>query len=86
MGRKRGPDNLDLDSRRAMEAGYGVHYGWWKAGHPITRMEPRKREPDIRMAVCIECGDSFPYRPNKKYCCDECRSRRNGRLIYGKKK
>lgn len=85
-GRKRSPDNLDLDSRRAMEEGYGVHYGWWKAGHPITRKQTRKREPEMRMEVCPECGRQYPYRANKRYCSADCRNRRNGRLAYEKKK
>lgn len=70
MSRKRKPDNLDLDSARAMEAGYGVHYGLYKAAHPITKEEPRV---EIRMEKCGWCGREYPYRPRKKYCCEDCR-------------
>ena len=30
------------------------------------------------MPVCLECGDKIRYgRTDKKFCCDECRSRHN---------
>ena len=37
-------DNLELDSRMAMDLGYGVHYGRFKADHPHTMDAPVKIE------------------------------------------
>ena len=71
MSRKRKPDNLDLDSRRAMEEGYGVHYGLYKAANPKTANIPEEK-PDTRVSFCQICGGKFPYRPHRKYCCPDC--------------
>ena len=71
MSRKRVPDNLDLDSRRAMEEGYGVHYGLYKAAHPKTA-NISEEKPDTRFSFCLICGGKFPYRPRRKYCCPDC--------------
>lgn len=71
MGRKRGPDNLDLDSRRAMDAGYGVHYGLYKAANPTTAYT-QEEQPDTRVSFCRICRRKFQYRPRRKYCCPEC--------------
>lgn len=34
-----------------------------------------------QMPVCLECGDKIRYgRTDKKYCCDECRTRHHNAL------
>ena len=36
------------------------------------------------MPVCLECGDRVRYgRTDKKFCCEECRTRHNNRLAKG---
>lgn len=73
---KREKDNLDLDSRRALELGYGVHYGRYKADYPHTKdasEEPGKKLP---VANCIGCGEEFEKtRSSRMFCCDDCRRR-----------
>ena len=45
----------------------------------ITGMGYRKFER--QMPVCLECGDKIRYgRTDKKYCCDECRTRHHNAL------
>lgn len=42
-------------------------------------MEYKKHER--HMPVCLECGDKIRYgRSDKKYCCEECRTRHNNAL------
>ena len=42
-------------------------------------MEYQKREK--KMAVCLECGDKIKYgRVDKKFCCEECRTRHNNKM------
>lgn len=48
-------DNLEMDTKRALDLGYGVQYGRFKADHPHTMDEPIIREED--MGNCQWCGD-----------------------------
>ena len=42
-------------------------------------MEYAKREK--KMALCLECGDKIRYgRTDKKFCCDDCRTRHNNKM------
>lgn len=42
-------------------------------------MEYVKREK--KMASCLECGDKIRYgRTDKKFCCEECRTRHNNKM------
>ena len=73
------PDNLDMDCRRAMELGYGVHYGNYKADYPHTRDDSLEvvahKYPERE---CKNCGKPFwPSRADQIYCCEECRNMRN---------
>lgn len=75
MGRrKKGPmDNLERDSLRALELGYGVHYGRYKADHPHTA--PGEEEPDYEAQGyknCPECGKLFLPKRNQVRCSIEC--------------
>lgn len=38
------PDNLEMDTKRALDLGYGVQYGRFKADYPHTMDEPIIRE------------------------------------------
>lgn len=74
------PDNLVMDCRRAMELGYGVHYGHYKADHPHTRDTSLDPEPEHKYPEreCKNCGEPFwPHRGDQIYCCEECRNERN---------
>ena len=55
MKRKK-PDNIDLDVRRAELLGYGIHYGRYKADYPNTKgMDPEQEDSDgIPYRVCAE--------------------------------
>lgn len=75
MGRRKSPmDNIERDSLRALELGYGVHYGHYKADYPNTA--PREEEPDyeaLGYKECPECGKWFRPRGCQRWCGDECR-------------
>ena len=46
------------------------------------KMDYEKREKN--MPVCLECGDRIRYgRSDKKFCCDECRTRHYNNLAKG---
>lgn len=82
MAKNRSLDNLELDSRRAMELGYGVHYGRYKADHPHTAEDDEDEEVlwEGYENECFNCGTIFrTTRRDKVYCCEECR------LRHGKK-
>ena len=65
------PDNLDLDSKRALELGYGVHYGHYKADYPNTAGQEIPEDP--KMGKCEWCGAQFQKtRKDKRFCCDWC--------------
>ena len=82
MAGKRKLDNIERDVIAAMELGYGVHYGWYKADHPHTQeeaSEPNERSQGIQKdaIACLHCGKVFsPVQEgrshNSKYCCFEC--------------
>lgn len=76
-------DNLEMDTKRALDLGYGVQYGRFKADYPHTMDEPIIREED--MGNCQWCGELFyKRRKDLKFCCDACRlkyrhaNKRNG--------
>lgn len=69
--KKRKPDNLDLDVRRAELLGYGPHYGRYKADYPKTK--PDIVPDDLNTQACPVCGTRFRPRKKQKYCCERCR-------------
>lgn len=82
MGRKakRELDNIEKDSKMALELGYGVHYGNYKADYPNTAEPEQVYEEYHRYPerVCEYCGSAFwPNRPDQKYCQEECRHKAN---------
>ena len=82
-------DRLTYDVREAERLGYGVHYGHYKADHPISDFDPDapQKPKTLPPRKCKECQAEFiPPRPNAWYCCDDCRDRRNARLGYQKRK
>lgn len=75
-------DHLDYDSRRAMELGYGVRYGDYKADHPNTQAEyerltesKRKKPVTRKELTCQLCGKTFCPKPgtHQIYCGPECK-------------
>ena len=72
MGRKRKPDRLDIESKKATEA--GMSYGRWKALQKPDVIVPPKPKKMIEMK-CEVCGKVFYQtdKRNRKYCGDECR-------------
>ena len=86
MSKQKTMDHLEYDTRRALELGYGVQYGRYKADHPETLAEyeaqtgaPKRRQivsPEKKELACQQCGAKFYVgimKHNRKYCCDECR-------------
>ena len=67
MAKKRKLDNIDLDMIECEKAGFGCHYGRWKATQPIKQPEPVELPEEWK--VCAHCGKSFkPNVPYQKYC------------------
>lgn len=84
---KRKLDNIERDVIAAMELGYGVHYGNYKADHPNTKEPEEDSIPDPEeYGSCRNCGKPFPrrgYRYRKLYCDDDCRLQYNKKLAHG---
>lgn len=67
MAKKRKLDNIDLEMIECEKAGYGCHYGRWKATQPIKKPEPVDIPEDWK--ICPYCGKAFkPRLPQQKYC------------------
>ena len=66
MARKKQLDKLSLDMIECEKAGFGVHYGRWKATQKPVKIEP-KSSPD-NWKVCPYCGQRFKPRYNQVYC------------------
>lgn len=85
-GKRRPLDNIEKDVIAAMELGYGVHYGHYKADHPHTREDkPEPQIPEEYMRTCRYCGRQFSTRGQhyrKLYCDDDCRQAYNSRQKY----
>ena len=68
-------DNLARDMMLCEKAGFGVHYGRWKATQP-NRVKPKEAEADLYTRKCAYCGHDFYFhRPNHIYCTMECAKR-----------
>ena len=65
-------DKLSLEMIECEKAGFGCHYGAWKATQPIAK--PKPKEIPEGWHICAWCGKA--YKPNKirsqKYCEPEC--------------
>lgn len=76
--KKKSPDNLDLDVRRAQLLGYGIYYGRYKADHPNTKgdnTEPFGSQDGSKFRVCPICGNRFQIGKRqgcRRYCSDQC--------------
>lgn len=66
-------DNLSRDMIECEKAGYGCHYGRWKA----AQTNPAVKKEDVvpkGWKKCAYCGKLFKGRADKKYCEDYCRN------------
>ena len=63
-------DNLSKDSIACMAAGFGVHYGAWKATQEPVRLLP----VDKNESRCLNCGRIIIHgsRRPPKYCDAQC--------------
>ena len=74
MSKKKKLDKLSLDMIECKKAGYGCHYGAWKATQDRPVAIQKKKIPE-NWKVCPYCGNSF--KPSKYggdrqvYCCVE---------------
>lgn len=60
-------DNLTREMIECEKAGYGVHYGRWKAAQPIAKPVPLELPEDWK--ICPHCGKAFkPKLKQQKYC------------------
>lgn len=67
MAKKRKLDKLDLEMIECEKAGFGCHYGRWKATQPIKKPDPVDIPEDWK--TCPYCGKAFkPRLPQQKYC------------------
>ena len=84
MARKEQLDKLSLDMIECEKAGYGVHYGAWKATQKPVKIEP-KGVP-VNAKTCPECG-AYIFHPkvNQIYCCFDCQRRGADRRMRGKR-
>ena len=83
-------DNLTMEMRLCEKAGFGVHYGRWKATQP-NRVKPKEVIEDTHMKKCPYCEEDFyPGRANQVYCNPKCaqqmRYRRNMERKYDAEK
>lgn len=71
MARKKELDKLSLDMIQCKKAGYGCHYGAWKAtqDRPVV-IKPKSDELPEGWRICEWCGKPYkPYsRRAQKYC------------------
>ena len=68
-------DQLTLDMRECEKAGYGCHYGKWKAMQKPVTVEKEKRIPD-GWRVCENCGEAFkPNQKHQRFCDVYCQRR-----------
>ncbi len=74
MAKKKQLDKLSLDMIECQKAGFGVHYGAWKATQIPKKIEP-KGLPD-GWKKCAYCGK--PFKPKTKriqyYCEAQCQA------------
>lgn len=81
MARKKQLDKLSLDMIECEKAGYGVHYGAWKATQKPVKIEP-KGIPEGWL-VCEYCGTPFKPKTKRKqfycgaYCQHEAQKKRD---------
>ncbi len=86
--KKKEPDKLSLDMIECEKAGYGCHYGAWKA----TQERPVKVEPTPDALpegwmICYYCGKPFELKTKRarKYCeyyCQQEAQKERARLRY----
>ena len=88
--KKKEPDNLALDVRRAELLGYGPHYGRYKADYPHTR-EDQEQEPEPvpkgwERKICPTCQKEFYGKHNQVYCGEACRCQMNNKRMIERRK
>lgn len=66
-------DNLSRDMKACKEAGFGVHYGKWKATQPV-RVIPKDEPKCEYEKTCEHCGKRFEVftKRERKYCSLNC--------------
>lgn len=72
MARKRKLDRLDIEAKKATDA--GMSYGKWKALQPPDKPAPPPKPKYMTECKCKWCGKTF-YQTDKrrrKYCSPEC--------------
>lgn len=68
MAKKKELDKLSLDMIECEKAGYGCHYGRWKATQKPTKNEPKVINDG--WLICKHCGKPFKPKTKRKqiYC------------------
>ena len=75
MAKKKKLDKLSLDMIECEKAGYGCHYGAWKAAQGYKPIEKKTGVPDGWL-VCQYCGKPFKPKTRRpqKFCEPNCQS------------
>ena len=72
MARKKKLDKLSLDVIECEKAGFGCHYGRWKATQAPVAFEKKIPEGWIQ---CPQCGKWFEPKNGKRFCDIDCRTK-----------
>lgn len=74
MAKKKELDKLSLDMIECEKAGYGCHYGAWKAAQENPVKVEKKQEIPEGWLVCQHCGKAFKPKTKKlqKFCEPYC--------------
>lgn len=77
-------DNLSKDMIACKEAGFGVHYGKWKATQPVKTTKIKAEEPAPNPVVvkpvvtkrrCAQCNKEFVSKQRRRmFCSNKCSS------------
>ena len=80
MAKKKELDKLSLDMIECEKAGYGCHYGAWKAAQEnLAKEEKKESEIPEGWLICQCCGKPFKPKTKRaqKYCEANCASAAN---------
>lgn len=70
MAKKKEPDKLELDMIECEKAGYGCHYGKWKAMQPPVKYDQKDDVLPEGWALCERCGKPFKKHNMRQRFCD----------------
>lgn len=87
MAKKKELDKLSLDMIECKKAGFGCHYGAWKAtqDRPVV-IQKKEIEPKFGYGICKHCGKQFIKTSNlRRFYCDAI-CQREANIARGREK